>query len=545
MRTRLAIVLILISGTLAGVFGANILVGSSATLTTGTTQTRVQTVRFHGRVSAHRRSRNFIFSVPATAAVEARLRWGNDHAQLRESLHHGRATVSTSSLTHGRHREIREYVDVFPDPYRLHVNATRGRSRFRAVVTMTWTETRPSPTPSPTSSATTGTAGAEGATGSTGSTGSAPAVDQSVPPVWAAAFMDTSQLQVSEAQALAQARTFNVIVGTKGMYRPWAAEMRAANPKLLLLVYLNGTFSMNDAGSNYPSTWYERDASGNKVRSVQFGNYLMDVSNPGWIGDVQNRCASYKSASGYDGCFLDTLGTAPLNPNYVTGLPVNLATHTTWTKQDWLSATEHIAAVSGSVVSPAPVYGNGIANGMKYFEADGGATERILDGARGAMVELFLRAPTTSVTYYEKESQWLQEVQMLQDSAARGSVLLTMTKVWTTATQAQKDSWHRFALSSFLLGYTPGYDWFSFRYDHVAQYDTPYWHAKIGTPTGTFAKSGGVYQRAFTNGRVLVNPTTSAVTVSLGAGAWTNLQGNAVSGTMTLPAHAGDVLTNA
>src|SRR5947207_7839649 len=86
MRTRLAIVLILISGTLAGVFGANILAGSSTTLTTGTTQTRVMTLRLHGRVSAHRRSRNFFISVPATAAVEARLRWGNDHAHLREGL---------------------------------------------------------------------------------------------------------------------------------------------------------------------------------------------------------------------------------------------------------------------------------------------------------------------------------------------------------------------------------------------------------------------------------------------------------------------------
>ena len=38
----------------------------------------------------------------------------------------------------------------------------------------------------------------------------------------------------------------------------------------------------------------------------------------------------------------------------------------------------------------------------------------------------------------------------------------------------------------------------------------------LGSPNGAYAKVGGVYQRQFSTGRVLVNPTGATVTVPLG-----------------------------
>ena len=129
---------------------------------------------------------------------------------------------------------------------------------------------------------------------------------------------------------------------------------------------------MNDSGSAYPSTWYARDSQGNKIKSIQFGNYLMDPSNAGWIADVVHRCQEYLVYSGYDGCLLDTLGTAPLTPGYITGVPVNPATGTPWTKPQWLGATSNIARQTTAAIAPRPVFGNGIGTGWKYFDRGSG-----------------------------------------------------------------------------------------------------------------------------------------------------------------------------
>jgi hypothetical protein len=113
--------------------------------------------------------------------------------------------------------------------------------------------------------------------------------------------------------------------------------------------------------------------------------------------------------------------------------------------------------------------------------------------------------------------------------------------VWTSSTAAQQDSWHRYSLATFLLGYQQGLTFYSFRTDHLLSSTSAYENTPIGTPTGSYTKAGGVYQRNFTNGRVLVNPLTSSVTVSLGA-SFRNLDGNVVS-SVTLPPHTGQILT--
>jgi hypothetical protein len=372
-----------------------------------------------------------------------------------------------------------------------------------------------------------------------GSAGARKMLPSSIP-AWAAEFMNTPTV-ITQAQAINQAGSFGIVVAAKATYRTNLAAMKAANPKLLVLVYLNGTFAQAGQASFYPAAWYARDAAGNKIKSVQFGNYLMDLSNPAWTQDVINRCKDFLAVSGYDGCFLDTLGSAPLEPSYVTGLAVDPATKKVWTKNQWLAMTTSIAAQTRAALAPKPVWGNGVGSGTKYFETNG-QTSKILDGLDGGMVELFIRNPTNPVTTYRNETQWKQDVDMLVDAAANGHKLMTITKVWTNATKAQADAWQRYALASFLLGYTPGMDWFSFRVDHKPTSAGPYLRAAIGSPTGPYAKVAGVYQRQFTGGKVLVNPTRSPVTVKL-AGTYRTLDGAVVTALTMMP-HTGEVLTS-
>jgi hypothetical protein len=120
--------------------------------------------------------------------------------------------------------------------------------------------------------------------------------------------------------------------------------------------------------------------------------------------------------------------------------------------------------------------------------------------------------------------------------------VLQSTKVWTTATRAEKDAWYEYTLASFLLG-NDGRSRFFFSYTPGdSTVDRPWNDLALGGASGPYAKTSGVYQRSFSAGRVLVNPTTASVTVALG-GTFRTLEGEIVT-SVTLPPNSGKILLN-
>ena len=361
---------------------------------------------------------------------------------------------------------------------------------------------------------------------------------------WAPEFMASgtgvTSYHATESLALRQARNFDIIVAHMATYKPWVAQMKQANPSLELDVYVNGTFSSTKSSTQYPESWYARDRNGNKIMAKGFNTWLMDPRNAAWVGEVTNVCRYRLTYSGYDGCFLDVLGTSGLNPTSVTSLPVDPRTGETWTKKDWMDATSALGASVRAAIAPRPIAANGLGFGVPYFDP-AAPRERLLDGVPTAMSEVFVREPRGAVGTYRNEVTWKKDVDMVADAVARGSRIVVTTKVWATATDAQIDAWHRYALATFLLGYAPGRAFFTFRSDHLHSTPSPYWDVNIGTPSGAYTKSGSVYKRVFSNGLVLVNPTTSRATVALSA-PYTNLDGNVVT-SVTLAPHTGQVLT--
>jgi hypothetical protein len=359
-------------------------------------------------------------------------------------------------------------------------------------------------------------------------------------PVWAADFMAGST-NPSRDRAVMQARHFDVIAALKGTYADDVGAMKAANPDLKLLVYLNGTMAQAGEGSAYPSSWYLRDRAGNKVKSRGWGNFLMNPASSGWQQAVADRCRSFLNESGYDGCFLDVLGSAPLSSSYVTSLPVNPATRDVWRRSAWLRATTAVAQATRNEISPAPVYGNGLANGSVYF---GGAapSSTILGGLDGGMAESFVRDAFAPAGSFRSPSQWRQDVELLRDLAGRGHSGLAITKVWSRATKRQTNAVQRYALATFLLGYRPGLSFYSFRDNHGLTAWRGAWGRRIGTPTGSYRHVGDSYIREFTGGVVVVNPTGSKTRVSLG-GAYR--RGGGTVNRVTMRAHHGSILVEA
>ena len=218
-------------------------------------------------------------------------------------------------------------------------------------------------------------------------------------------------------------------------------------------------------------------------------------------------CANLVAQSGYDGCMLDTLGVAPLTPGYCTALPINPATGAAWARPDWISATTQLSQSVRTTISPSLVVGNGLKDGPSL-----GESSQLFNGMDGGIAEGFLRTSTQSATTYPSVSTWQQNVNMLLSPP---KPVLALTKVWASATADQLNQWHLYALASFLLG-TDGRSYFYFS---SASSEPPIsvvpWSVNIGDPSGAYSLQDGAYQRSFTQGRVLVNPTASQVSVPL------------------------------
>lgn len=361
---------------------------------------------------------------------------------------------------------------------------------------------------------------------------------------YAATNMASDQT-VTAQQAVDIATRFNVIVATKRTFAPYAVAMRAANPSLRLLAYQNGAFAQSNQPTSYPDSWYARSAGGAKVRSRGFGNYLMNIGSSAWGQSAAQECAANLVKSGYDGCYLDMLGTAPLSPSYVNAVPINTATGAVWTAGDYLAATGAIVAEVKAQNPGVVVAGNGLGSGARYYNKAGGSSMSLLLALDAAHSEIWLRSPHQSLTKFKPESAWLRDVSMIADAGARGRVVLATTKTWISGTSSQIEAWHRYTVASFLLA-TNGQSYLNFLPSKAMAgitSDNAYDRVDVGTPLGPFAKTGGVYQRTFTKGLALVNPTTTRVTVPLPQ-PMSTLDGSIVT-TLIMAPNTGEVLTAA
>ncbi len=345
----------------------------------------------------------------------------------------------------------------------------------------------------------------------------------------------------SLAQAVADAKRFNFISAQPSTYTGLVPAMKAANPNLKVLSYMNAMFAQESQGSMYPESWYLRDAAGNKVRSKGWGNYLMNGREPGWIASRIAACRDLL-ARGYDGCMLDMVGSAPVSKGYLsTGVAINPATRAPFTVREYLAMTSSVETAVQNAVAPAWVVGNGLGSGTRYFDATG-PSSLLLAGNAGNVAEAWLRTAHTGISEYRSETQWKQSVDMLVDAGNRGKFATVMVKIWVGASEEQKNAYHRYTLASFLLG-TNGNSYYATSFEEGGLHQTApqrYYDLSIGTPTGAYYKVGGGYVRDFTAGKVVVNPTRETVTVDLG-GSFVDTHGAART-TLTLKPNSAEIL---
>lgn len=481
---------------------------SSYTLTVDIT-TESGSADYSGNVSANGAVwGNHELKLTEKSDVEVTLDWSNSAADLNLFVKDNNGNPVASATTNKRPEIVNFTAPA--GTYKLKAKANSGSSAYTIDVEVS-------------SSGSGGSGGGGGTSGGNGTVGT-----------WAPDFMLGAH-NPTEAEAVAAAKKFDVIAALKGPYRKHVKAMKAANPNLTLLVYMNGLYARGTDGNKYPSNWYSYDAKNKKIRSNNFGNYLMNPTKTGWRNNRIDECKEFLAYSGYDGCLVDMLGVAPLGKNYGTGQPINTSTGKVWTEKAWLAQTSALAKQIKNANNVVTM-GNGLGNGDRYFDG----TDVILDAIDGAMSESFVRSGKKPLSNIRSEAKWKEDVDMLVDASARGDSVLAVTKTWTSGSNSAKDAVHKYALASFLLG-DNGTSRFMFirnEGDNPTKWNS-LWDTDLGNPQGSYYKKNNLFVRDFKDGMVVVNPTGSTHSMSLG-GSYVTI-GGASKSSITLKANTAEI----
>jgi len=341
------------------------------------------------------------------------------------------------------------------------------------------------------------------------------------------------------------AKEDDILVALQVQISKYGGALRAANPGLRMFAYQNGMFAQSNQGSTFPSSWYLRDRSGAKVQSNSNHNYLMNPystatyqGSAGWAAYVGAQCKAKVSAAPLaTGCYLDQVSSAG-DTSFVTSLPINPSTGKLFTLSTYMAAVNRVI---NAAAAKTVVLGNSYESGNRYYAN----ADNTVDATNGAAFEAEHWMGATQPRDAETLSKWKMDVQMLIDSQKNGhGAMVNFQDMSTNLTQ-----WQGYVVSTMLLG-NNGHVWIQFASSSSSgpdalQLNTPLMNAPIGSPTETYSTTdgylkGGVYQRSFTKGRVLVNPTGSAVTVKLGS-TMTTIGGSRIS-SLKLAPYSGTVL---
>jgi hypothetical protein len=320
-----------------------------------------------------------------------------------------------------------------------------------------------------------------------------------------------------------------------------ARQLKLANPNLKTLMYqnLSGLTSRDERG--YGSTgvstqeadanpaWYLRNTDGQRFTFKYYDwIYAADIGDAAYQRRWADNVLAKLAAGPWDGVFMDDT-----NPT-ITGHydPARVAKYPT--------DAQYAAATGSALASIGPrlrAAGKLVIPNFGRWRAYRSTVDPWLDHVSGAMDEMFGKwGDTTPDVGFIVGNEWKRQLGEIALAESKGKYFLGVSHSLNTDARAARYGWATLLLAA------AGRSRFTHHGDYVNETWFPEYELPIGEPTGASTEdASGVHRRAFTNGLVVVNPTTAAVTVSFG-GSYSGSGLSAATGA-TMPSGSALVLT--
>ena len=318
--------------------------------------------------------------------------------------------------------------------------------------------------------------------------------------------------------------------------------LKQANPSVRVLLYKNLSsinayarnngyqstgVAMDEADPEHPE-WFLKNTSGQRFH---FSGYdwlwAADIGNSTYQQRWAENVTAELAAAPWDGVFIDDT-----NPTIRYHYPVaDVAKYPS--DAAYQAATRSaLAAISPKVHTTGKLVFANMGSWVGYNDV----VSDWLQFVDGAMDETFTKWSDQVGANYRDTLEWERQLGEVKELERRGKVFLGVTQSAFTDRAAA-----RYGFASLLLG-AESRAAFQMGADYNRENWFPEYDYALGNPQGVETRdAGGVHRRLFDTGLVLVNPTASTRTVTLGG----RYSGSGLTnvGSATMPPHTGLILT--
>lgn len=309
----------------------------------------------------------------------------------------------------------------------------------------------------------------------------------------------------------------------------------------------------------FSNNWILKYSDRNPVPSTG-GGWIVDIGNSDYQSWLAEWIYDQTTLHGYEGTFCDDgFGVYRSEIWWDTANSSNIInprTGVVWTDQEVRDALvgvyTHLRTKMGSLL----IVANGIFDGDRWQTRKDGYTY-ILNNTdiSGVMGEAWWWHYSSAA--WMSESSWKNSLDSLVEYET-SYVKNNASKMFVPACLVDLDGnnpmppgtsytqMSRYGFASTLLGIQSSQDYLAMTNNgaRLSEFYSNLFSINVGYPTGNYSLISGthVYQRNYTNIKVLVNPTGTAYDVTL-SGTYRNLNGQNVTRSITMPAHTGEILT--
>ncbi len=286
---------------------------------------------------------------------------------------------------------------------------------------------------------------------------------------------------------------------------------------------------------NTHEDWFIHDAvTGGRIWNPSDSGFLMDISNAGfrqhWITYVSNNLNTYPLT----GIFIDnTIGQ--IDADWVPWARFSDGSTPVFKASDlnsWhTNAVNFLAQIKAAFPDKTIIINTDSFNYDYVAQVD------------GVMIEGFTHATWQSADDHSTSSGAISQIDYYSTITSNGKIAWYISGA-SSGTTSQINNLVKYCLAGALISNNNPQsvfsfnDWFSFDGSHG--YYPIMDNINLGSPTGAYYQSQGVYMRDYQSGKVLFNPTGNSYTVNLG----NTYQLNGASVTnVVLSAYSGEILT--
>lgn len=374
----------------------------------------------------------------------------------------------------------------------------------------------------------------------------------------------TGSWNFGELTAEQIAATFDMsqswVVDAPHDYSAKAIQVHALNPNYKFLVYRNVGdiyhYWTEEFDLALSSGWLLKDIDGNYLTSYAGENYRVDITNPAYQLWVAQKIKSVLDQNPYfDGVMADN-GLICDAHQWQGDVAINPRTGTHFTDQETLDGNAGLLnAIIDAIGMGKLVLPNGIWNGAIWANIWPGG-----DNYRYLLSKIpRLSAIGSEGIFYQSYSQWwyaenlwqasIDMIAWFQDNFLMGHPERRVNG-WVPIdgmpTDATPEQLMTFGFCSMMLGVTYS-EQNTIGFGGISDFPNLMSLAQIlrgvdlGSPLGNYYKTGSVYTRDFTNGKVLVNPTDTPYTVTLDK-SYTDINYVALPASLIVAPHTGVIL---